>query len=135
MADCPCLYRIPDTWILVLLWVDDFLTAHSPSHGEAQRFTHIQQALKEKYEGRIRAEALGDKLDVLGVVVERPHPNVVRLHQKPYVMKILKDDGMGNSNPVPTPTSAASTRTPWSTSTSSAGWSSRQGIRPGSNSS
>ena len=103
VADCPCLYRIPDTWILVLLWVDDFLTAHSPSHGEAQRFTHIQQALKEKYEGRIRAEALGDKLDVLGVVVERPHPNVVRLHQKPYVMKILEDAGMRNSNPVPTP--------------------------------
>ena len=59
--------------------------------------------MKEKYEGRIRAEALGDKLDVLGVVVERPHPNVVRLHQKPYVMKILEDAGMKNSNPVPAP--------------------------------
>ena len=93
LPDEPCLLR--DTHedpIFLVLWVDDIIES-SPNNAK-QRSTDLHRGLSQHFpHGVTISQDSATVFHLLGCVVERPSPDFIRLHQRPFLEQLLRRAG------------------------------------------
>ena len=105
LPDEPCLFKDsgPNP-ILLVLWVDDIIVS-SPSNDNTRRRT-LSEGLQNRFpHGITITDDSTTVFHLLGCVVERPSPDLIRIHQKPFIDQLLRkagfQDGRPSKNEVP----------------------------------
>ena len=105
LPDEPCLFK--DTHadpIFLVLWVDDII--ESAPLGAEQRSADLHRGLYQQFPHGITISSASTKIfNLLGCVVERPVPDLIRIHQKPFLVQLLRrvgfEDGKTRLDDVP----------------------------------
>ena len=102
LPDEPCLFKDKDpNPIFLVLWVDDIIVS-APSEDKTRR-NILFKGLQERFPHGITITDDSTKVfHLLGCVVERPCPDLIRIHQKPQLIrKAGFEDGRASLEDVP----------------------------------
>ena len=105
LPDEPCLFKDSGlNPIFLVLWVDDIVVS-APSNDMERRQT-LSKGLQSRFPHGITITNDTTKVfHLLGCVVERPTPNLIRVHQKPFLEHLIRkagfEDGRASLDEVP----------------------------------
>jgi hypothetical protein len=93
LPDEPCLFKDSHTDpIFLVLWVDDIIES-SPSAADGRRAS-LHKGLRTHFPHGITISDDSTKVfHLLGCVVERPSPDLIRIHQKPFLEQLIRKSG------------------------------------------
>ena len=93
LPDEPCLFKDKDpNPIFLVLWVDDIIVS-APSEDKTRR-NILFKGLQERFPHGITITDDSTKVfHLLGCVVERPCPDLIRIHQKPFLDQLIRKAG------------------------------------------
>ena len=95
LPDEPCLFK--DSYadpIVLVLWVDDMIES-APSTA-ADRSATLHRQLRAQFpHGIVISDESTKIFHLLGCVVERPTPDLIRINQKPFLQQLIFKAGFG----------------------------------------
>ena len=104
LPDEPCLFKDQGTNpIFLVLWVDDIIVS---APNDARRRRTLFEGLQSHFPHGITITDDTTKVfHLLGCVVERPSPDLIRIHQKPFLEQLIRkagfEDGRASLDDVP----------------------------------
>ena len=99
LPDEPCLFKNthPDP-IFLVLWVDDIIV--SAPLGDAGQRDNLFRGLQNRFPHGITITNDATKVfHLLGCVVERPSPDLIRIHQRPFLEQLIRKAGFEDGRP------------------------------------
>ena len=104
LPDEPCLLRDSHKDpIFLVLWVDDII--ESAPTGAGERSARFHRGLRQQFPHGVTITAESTTIfHLLGCVVERPSPDLIRVHQKPYLQLLRRagfEEGTTRADDVP----------------------------------
>ena len=96
LPDEPCLFKDShQDPIFLVLWVDDIIVSSPAS--SAERRLQLWTRLREHFpHGITISEDTTKTFHLLGCVVERPSPDFMFIHQRPFLEQLLRKAGFGD---------------------------------------